>query len=319
MKHKTTLSTIILTTTAGVAYWAFAQGDAVATQQSQLQQPQMAQPLSVTAARLFQQELNRHQQENLPLMAAHVSSLDGSYPDGAVNLDEYGQVIADKDLHRLFDHYLSARGEMSLEDIKHRLLSVSSDFLSLNQLEQVRDLFDQYVAYLAETENFASSMAPDLSLKERLMAVEAHREQMLGKSLSDAFFAQEHAYAHWVMAMDAGEELELTPQQTHWLAQEEAATAYQDVWLEQKNMKAAGLSEQHKLNHWQDNYGAEAAQRLHRLDQQQTQWQHQVNNYIAERQGLQGDQQAIARLDSQFDERTLKRLHAWFANHLKQG
>ena len=146
------------------------------------------------------------------MRASQVSSLNGSLPDGAVNLDEHGQVIADKDLHRLFDHYLSAMGEMSVDEIKHRLLSVSSDFLSLNQLEQVRDLFDQYVNYLAETENFALSLAPDLSMKDRLLAIKAHREQMLGKSLSEAFFAEEHAYAQWVMALDSGEDIKMTAQ-----------------------------------------------------------------------------------------------------------
>ena len=318
MKHKATLSTLILVTTAAAAYWAFAQANDESAGQMP-QQAQQAQRQSISADQLLQQELRRQQSDLQPMLASQVSSLNGSYPDGAVNLDERGQVIADKDLHRLFDHYLSAQGEMSLDEIKHRLLSVSSDFLSLNQLEQVRDLFDQYVNYLAESENFALSMASDLSLKERLMAVEAHREQMLGKSLSEAFFGEAHAYARWVMALDAGEDIELTPQQARWLAQEDAATAYQDVWLEQQQMKLAGLSQQQKLNHWQDIHGTEVAERLNKLDQQQTAWQQQVQSYIAERQQLQGDPSAIARLDSQYDDRTLKRLHVWYANHLSQG
>jgi len=319
MKGKTTLSTIILATTAAAAYWAYAQADQLKAPVTMDVQSSIPQRQSITVAMLWEHEQRRQLPNQQLKYASQVSSLSGTHPDGGVNLDDQGQVIADKDLHRLFDHYLSSRGEMSLQQIKNRLLSISSDFLSLDQLEQVRDLFDEYVNYLAETENFALSLSSDLSLKDQLMAIQDHREQLLGKSLSEAFYGEAHAYASWLLAREAGDIGELTSQQHQWLLQEEAATAYQDAWLQNKQYADTGVSDQQKMILRTIDYGEDVAQRLGALDQRQSAWQLKVSAYIEQRQQLQGDPEAMAQLESQYDARSLKRLRSWYDHHLNNG
>jgi lipase chaperone LimK len=320
MKHKTTLSTIILATAATAAYWAFAQANEQSAVNSQtILAAQSARNQSISIKQLLQQEHKRRQPAGQPMLATQTASLTGSYPDGAVNLDENGQVIADKDLHRLFDHYLSARGEMSLADIKHRLLTVSSDFLSLDQLEQVRDLFDDYVAYLAEAEHFALSLSDELDMKDKLLAIQNHREQMLGKSLAEAFFAEEHAYAAWVMAQQAGDASPLTEQQHKWLLQEEAATAFQDVWLENQWLAEAGFSQAAKHQYRTAVYGAITAERLQALESRKQDWQQQLDSYTAQRLQAGDNQAMLARLEGQYDAATLKRLRVWFNHRAEHG
>lgn len=321
MKYKTTISTVILATTAATAYWVYAQADQPSHHEVVIPTAQVQQRQSISLANLMSQEHIRHQknQASLPLNSNQVSSLSGSLPDGAVNLDESGQVIADKDLHRLFDHYLSVQGEVPLQQIKHRLLTVSSDFLSLDQLEQVRDLFDEYIDYLEKTENFVLSMSSELPLQDQLAAIKAHREQVLGESMTEAFFGDEHDYADWVMSFDAGETEPLTEKQVKWLAQENAATAYQDMWLENQALNQAGISQQDKFSWRVAAYGHDVAQRLSELDHRQLDWQQQVETYIEQRMAAQGDAQSIAQLDHQYDARTLKRLHIWYNHHLNNG
>ncbi|MCX7554131.1 lipase secretion chaperone [Marinicella sp. S1101] len=316
MKHKTTLSTLVLATTAATVYWVYAQASYSPNYQAINSVKLSQQKSTISWQELVQQESLRMPNQRTNDKA--LSSLYGSQPDGAVNLDANGQVIADDDLHRLFDYYLSAQGETSLQQIKHRLLTVSGDFLSLDQLEQVRDLFDAYVNYLSEADRLSSTLSPDLSLQDRLDAIHSHRIEVLGAELTDAFFADEHAYAMWVIQLDSGELNQLTKQQQHWLNQENNATAYQDVWLENQALSQAGVSQQDRLILRSSNYGQEVALRLAELDQQQQQWQQTVSHYISQRTALQGDHNQIAQLDQQYDDRTLLRLHVHYQDHLRK-
>ena len=111
----------------------------------------------------------------------------------------------------------------------------------------------------------------------------------------------------------------LTEKQVKWLAQENAATAYQDMWLENQALNQAGISQQDKLSWRVAAYGHDVAQRLSELDHRQLDWQQQVETYIEQRMAAQGDAQSIAQLDHQYDARTLKRLHIWYKHHLNNG
>ena len=316
MKYKTTISTIILATTAGTAYWAFAQ--AQSSTEEKPKEVNVHQVQSVTATQLLKQEQARNQLATLYVSEISKGSLKGSQPDGAVNLDASGQVMADKSLHRLFDYYLSAQGEMTIDEIKIRLLKSSSDFLSLDQLEQVRDLFDQYVDYLEKSEQFAVSMLSDLPLREQLHAIEEYRERILGKDIADAFFAEEHAYAKWVMG-DLKQENFITSQQHKWLLQENAATAFQDEWLHTQQQENISKSNQYLIEKRTERYGSEAAMRLAQLDLQQENWHKTVDVYIDLRVAAQGDVAAVKLIDESYDSQTLKRLHAYYQQHLNQG
>ncbi len=245
-----------------------------------------------------------------------VASLAGSLPDGTVNIDELGNVLADKDLHRLFDYYLSATGEMTTDQIRTRLLSVASDFLSMEQLGQLRDIFDQYVNYLSAAERFALFQLKDAPLADRLTGISELRQVSLGSEMAAAFFADEEAYAVHVLRMQDNESIETNnAQQLKWLAAEEMATGFHDVLIENEAFNALQIADDERLVVRTELYGAEVANNLAALDTKQALWLEKVSHYIDLRMQMADNHVLLQQLEQNYDARELKRLRAYYQAH----
>lgn len=253
--------------------------------------------------------------ENSLAQPVVVSSLVGSLPDGAVNIDEHGNVLIDQDLHRLFDHFLTAVGELGPDEIRQRLLHTASDYLSLDQLEQLRDHFDAYVEYLQAADHLALSFQEHEQASSQLETIKSLRRQYLGEMMADAFFAEEEAYAAYVMsgtlaAVDAPEDMKLK-----WLQAEDQSTAFHDVLLENHLYNEMALSEADRLQMRTEAYGNEVALKLAALDAQQQKWQAEVDLYLARRAALAGDELSLAVFEAGIEPHKLMRLQAHHRAH----
>ncbi len=266
-----------------------------------------------TTKGVLHQEQLRNKQAIPAASFQQVASLQGTLPDGAVNIDHNGDVVADKDLHRMFDYFLSATGEMTQDQIRSRLLSVASDFLSLDQLEQLRDLFDQYVDYLSAAERFALSQSDAADITERLHAIIELRQEVLGPELAAAFFAEEEAYAkyvlndHGILSSDVAEQ-----QVMKWLTVEAMATEFHDVLIENESFNELQITAAERMIVRNDRYGAQVTQNLAALDAKNRAWQDKVSQYIELRTQLADNSDMLHDLELSYDDRELKRLRAYY-------
>jgi lipase chaperone LimK len=245
--------------------------------------------------------------KNIPTM---VHSYAGSEPDGAVNIDENGLVIVDGDLRRLFNYFLSATGELNQKQIAQQLRLFTQANLTLQQKQQVMDLFDLYRNYLGAVDQFAASLSTNLSQIEVMNLLAEMRIELLGTDMAGAFFADEQEYFKFVNDNKNLSE-DFSDQQTEWLKAENRATAYQDTVIENRMInQSTSLSVSEIEAQRIEKYGMPAAQRLQQLDQQRQQWQTTVDDYFTQRQLLGDDSESLALLNNQYASQDSKRLQA---------
>jgi lipase chaperone LimK len=240
-----------------------------------------------------------------------VHSYQGSQPDGAIHLDDSGNVIVDKDLKRLFDYYLSAIGELPLDQMRKYLQQFVENQLNPTQLQQVLDYFDKYHNYLNRSDEFSQTLESDLNLQEKMILLSEFREDNLGAEMANAFFGDEQNYIDFVMTDKESEDW--TQQQQKWLESENQATEFQDVVLENREFATReDLSSEQIYQYRVDEYGQETAERLTQLDQKRAQWQEVVNDYFLQRQQIENQQVSLSieQLNSQYTTQEVRRLEA---------
>ncbi len=240
-----------------------------------------------------------------------VKTYQGTQPDGAIHLDENGNVIIDKDMKQLFDYYLSAMGELPLDQIRKYLKKFSGEQLNPGQLQQLLDYFDQYQNYLTQAGSFSHSMDENLSLQEKMKLLSGFRTDKLGSTMANAFFADEQAYIEFVITDNNNNEL--GEQQQGWLLAENQATEFQDVVIENHKFKNAENTNSSEVYQYRaEKYGQEAAIRLGQLDQHRAQWQTIVDDYFEQRQQIENQQSALSveQLNSNYSTQETRRLEA---------
>ena len=240
-----------------------------------------------------------------------VKTYQGTEPDGAIHLDEKGNVIIDKDMKRFFDYYLSAIGELPLDQMRKFLKQFAEKELNPDQLQQLLDYFDQYHNYLTKADIFSRSLIDNLSLQEKMNLLSKFRADSLGKEMAKAFFAEEHDYIEFVMTEKNSDEF--TGKQQDWLQAENQATEFQDVVIENRELNNIENIDSLEVNQYRvEKYGQEAADRLSQLDQQRAQWQTIVDEYFKQRQLIESQQGAMSldQLNSNYSNQEIRRLLA---------
>jgi len=240
-----------------------------------------------------------------------VKTYQGTQPDGAIQLDEKGQVIIDKGMKRLFDYYLSAIGELPFDQMRKYLKQFAEKELNRYQLQQLLDYFDQYHNYLNKADIFSRSIVDNLSLQKKMNLLSEFRANSLGKEMAKAFFAEEHEYIKFVMTEKNSDEF--TRKQQDWLQAENQATEFQDVMLENREFNNIKDSDSIEVNQYRvEKYGQEIADRLSLLDQQRAQWQTIVDEYFVQRQQIESQESAVSLdlLNSNYSTQEIRRLEA---------
>jgi lipase chaperone LimK len=247
-----------------------------------------------------------------------IASYTGSDVDGAINLDSNGNVIIDTDLKNLFDYFMIATGELSLTQIRHRLLDFANENLNTNQLQQLMKIYDKYADYLASQKSLDERLNKDLSQLQQLAILSQYRNDFLGEEMARAFFAEDEDYAQFLLENKQVDEAN-SERQGKWLEAENRATAYQDTLIENRRyQQSSNLTADEIYTNRVQSYGQEAAQRLTELDTQRQQWQEMVSRYFDMRQLIENQQTTVNlnQYESQYSESEIKRLRAlWRVKH----
>lgn len=224
-----------------------------------------------------------------PTNASQPASQQGSTADGGVRFDSHGNPVTDAELRRYFDWYLAGLGEQDMPTLRARLARDLALRMTPAQRMDVLAWFDRYVAY----QQASTRLAGIGDLRERLDAVHALRNHMLGANAAKGFFGEEETEAMRVLSMRqlqreagrnpglrASEQSELEEQSPGYAeARKEAAMRQQVLELSsdfdrQHSSAAERHAERTAL------LGAGAADRFAELDQQRAQWEGRLQAYV---------------------------------------
>ena len=123
-------------------------------------------------------------------------SLRGSQPDGLLAWSGDGRLIANRELRRLLDYYLSSIGELDGDAIRTLLLTQLAAQYSAAQVAQIMAMFDRYRDYqLALTND-----PPIADLSAQLARLHELRLRYLGTEIADAFFQDDENYVAYTLA-----------------------------------------------------------------------------------------------------------------------
>lgn len=250
------------------------------------------------------------------------SSLAGtSVPGGWAQVDAAGDLVPTSALRQMFEYYLSALGEESLEQLVAR---IERTLLALSEpaRSQAMDTLGAYLDYkLAVSDLEAGYGSPSqleaAEMRRRMDEIQALRRTWLDSATADAFFARDEAIDRFQV-----EKLRISQDETLSEAQRQQALEQAEAALPEPLRKARRetrrfaeyeqarlelADDPEALREWRAKaFGAETAQRLEALEQEQANWDRRWQAYSDERaallsSGLAGPelQEAIDRLRRQ--------------------
>lgn len=248
------------------------------------------------------------------------ASLVGTRPP-SVMLDAQGNLLVDLRVRDLFDYFLSAMGEESLDAISRRLAAHLQAELPPAAAERAWRLFADYLAYhdaldtLTNALSTQNDMASDkpAGLLARLDSMMALRRAHLGPEVADAFFAAEEAYDRdALLRMELDGNAALTPEEKlREHARLDAALSPEILAVRRESGGMAELSraveflrlqgaDEDDIQALRENaLGTEAAGRLAALDREEAAWNERYKNYAIQRDAINAA--ALADADRQHE------------------
>ncbi|QKE63190.1 lipase secretion chaperone [Aquipseudomonas campi] len=272
-------------------------------------------------------------QDNAPY--ALPSSFDGTTVDGQFRVDSAGNLLISEDIRRIFDYFLSALGEDSLQHSIKRLQAYITSQLAMPAREQALALLEQYLQYkqqLVQLEKDLPQMASVDAMRQREQAVQALRASLFSAEAHQVFFGNEEAYNQFTLqrlairhdqSLSDDEKAAALDQLRNNLPEsmQELIVPQLQTELRQQTaaLQAQGASPQQIQQLRLQLVGAEATARLEALDQRRQQWAQRLNDYRREKalieanNGLSSSDKAAA-IDSlaaeRFDDQERLRLAA---------
>lgn len=226
---------------------------------------------------------------------SYEDSLRGTAVDGTVNFDANGRPLADRDLRRLFDYFLTRLGERTPAQIRDDILAHLRDVLHLDRraLAQILDWFDAYTA----TERAVAELPRSGDLRKDLLQAYVLREQRLGQDLARAWYGGEDAYAAYtaerlalahdatLSAADKAQRLAELDATLDPVERENyhAATDFQLAVAQTEEFAADGTDAATRYAERAALWGGDAATRLEQLDQTEAEWNGRVDAYAQAR------------------------------------
>ncbi|AKJ26803.1 lipase secretion chaperone [Caldimonas brevitalea] len=189
-------------------------------------------------------------------------SLRGTTPDGDWALDAQGQLRPGLGLRRRFDYYLSAHGEVSVDDIGRLMLQQAARELAPEAVAQIKTVWERYLAL----QRYGFTQQVQLDDRSAWSAALAERQrvrrQILGPAWAEAFYREEEeALARHITG--------------------EAAAQVSALLPDPRRLDAATLHQQRVAQ-----FGPEAAERLRQEDEAWAQWQRRLLRAHAEIEAL---------------------------------
>ena len=224
----------------------------------------------------------------------------GAQVDGALRTGLHGELVVDMALRRWIDFYLSARGEVELNEL---VAAMHAEMAQLPQpgQNQAIDLLEDYLGYLAALGNYDEEAQRRLSgadfdaMAGRLEWQKRLRREWLEPNVVAAFFGEDEAMDDYTL-----ERIRLVKQGA---SAEELATLEQTLPDELQQLRARSrlITNMHQqesdlrangasaadVQAWRvQQFGAEAAGRLAEVDQRREQWQSRLRDYQQYSQSL---------------------------------
>ncbi|MDN3640922.1 lipase secretion chaperone [Simiduia curdlanivorans] len=236
------------------------------------------------------------------------ASLAGQPAPESLTVNDQGELVVDGKIRFLFEHYLSALGEESLDNIVariHHALQTQLAGANLDKALALMESYLQYRNYLGEVKNdFISANSGKgyelARVAQMKQLVQAERLRFFSEADSAALFLQDDQYDDYQMQRARViADPRLTPEQQQtalldideqapdWIvASETQASLVARVRAEEKALVAQGADPETLYSTRVKAYGEDAAQRLALVDQENQQWQARVDGYQIELQSL---------------------------------
>ncbi len=279
-----------------------------------LMQPEQAPPVKVVAE---------------PNLFPFVRSLEGTGPDGNIAAASNAEV-ANAELVRLFDYYLSAVGEKPLDTIRAEIEHELDRRLKPDAAIEAKRLLRCYLDYkrdLVDVEKNAQAAGGSVqAIRERFSSMQVARRRYFSEREIQAMFGAADAYD-----MDAIARLEISQDTTLSAEQkrdrlaaldaampqamrEERQAPYKIAKLEEsaQKMREQGASDDDIYRMRAAALSPEAAARMADVDQEERAWHARIAAYLAERGRLLAGSRNLSAPDRQAALAQLRQSHFTF-------
>ena len=277
--------------------------------------------------------------------AVFVQSMQDTVPDGNFPkpvLTAPGQAAGDlpyAELKRLFDYYLSAVGEQSIEAITLEIASDLNQRLSLAQIPSAQHLLSQYLQFkrsLVDLETNPEWIGSDAkAVRQRLLAMQDLRAQFFSAKETQGMFGFEDEYdLDTVARLEISQNPSLNELQkkqqlaaldaSQSAALREAREAPRQVLNVEhmaQTLREQGASEDDVYRMRAKELTPEAAARLAELDRDEAAWKQRIEHYLSARHQLlqtlsdappsERDLALVQLQQSQFNADEIRRLAAY--------
>jgi len=265
-------------------------------------------------------------------LAAVPASLRGTEVDGQLQTTADGELVVTPDLRRVFDYFLSAQGEESLEDCQARLASYLQASLPAEAANEAWQFFQQYMALGQAMAALPPHDGSPASIRTAVKQRHDLQVAYLGQQAAEAFYGMDIAYDRYMADRQeilVNPSLNDTQRQQQLQGLTQSLPAAMQVMLEETRgpaqlsartqaLREQGASEAEIRRLREQQVGAAGAERLEALDQQRAQWEARYQDYREQRQAIIDsglshlDQEtALARLQQQmFSDQELSRVEA---------
>ena len=232
-----------------------------------------------------------HQDDQTDIKLNELKTFRGASADGLLRTDLQGNLIIDMALKRLIDFYLSARGELPLDDIIAAMHSEISQLIQPGQ-QQAMTLLDNYLGYLAALGEYDEQTGQRLAgadfdaMAARLQWQQRLRREWLQPDVVEAFFAEDEAIDSYTLERirvaraggdPAGVSDDVLPQNIRDMR--ERSRSVISMRSSEADMRAAGAGDD-EIHSWRvATFGEEVAQRLAAVDEKQQAWRERLREY----------------------------------------
>ncbi|MGM0450337.1 MAG: lipase secretion chaperone [Pseudomonadota bacterium] len=232
-------------------------------------------------------------------------TVEGVAIDGEIRVDMNGNLVYDRDLRRFMDFFIGLT--QSPDDgtaMRERMRQAMREQEVPEAIRQdVMSALDRYLSYreaAADLENRDGESSPEQT-RALLKELKQLRRSHLGEAMAEGFFGREQERIENQLArqriqnnpdlseaekreriLDLEEDL---PEYTHQVR--ERSRTYNNLHEETRRMREEGASEAEIRELRTEELGAEAANRLAKLDDQRAQWQSRLEAYQERKQRLQ--------------------------------
>lgn len=239
-----------------------------------------------------------------PDLFPFLRSLDGTRPDGELQVADGEALVVNAELVRLFDYYLSGIGEKPLDAIRQEIERALDVRLKPRAAAQAKDVLARYLNYkqaLVDVEKNPSvtGASPD-ALRARLAAMQQTRARFFSPAEAEAMFAMEDTqHLDAVARLEVSQDQSLSPEQKAeklvaldaalpQVLREARDAPLQVVRLEEtvSKLRSQGASDDEIYRMRAAALSPEAASRLAEVDREDMQWKARINAYLAQRNQL---------------------------------